>query len=66
MSQQILKLSEIIEITGLSRSSIYRLAKNNQFPKPIKLGERSSGWVRSEFDLWLNERIEISRHDQEV
>lgn len=63
MSQQILKLSEVKRITSLSGSTIYRMASSEQasFPKPIKLGQRSSGWLKSEVDQWLNERIEASR-----
>jgi len=66
MSQQILKLSEVKLITGLSGSSIYRGAANGTFPKQIKLGERSSGWIKSEVEQWLQERIEVSRNDGEV
>jgi len=61
MAQQILKLIEIKKDTGLSGSSIYRMAKAGTFPKPIKLGERSSGWIASEVDQWINERIAASR-----
>jgi len=66
MDQQILKLSEVKLITGLSASSIYRGAANGTFPKPIKIGERSSGWIKSEVEQWLQERIEASRNDGEV
>ena len=66
MSQQILKLSEVKLISGLSASSVYRGAANGTFPKPIKLSERSSGWIKSEIDQWLKERIEASRNDSEV
>lgn len=66
MSQQILKLSEVKLITGLSASSVYRGAANGTFPKQIKLGERSSGWIKSEVEQWLQKRIEASRKDGEV
>jgi len=61
MAQQILKLIEIKKDTGLSGSSIYRMAKAGTFPKPIKLGERSSGWIASEVEQWLEDRITASR-----
>lgn len=64
MSQQILKLSEVKLITGLSGSSIYRGAASGTFPKQIKISERSSGWLRSEVDEWLNNRIEASRNSE--
>lgn len=66
MSQQILKLSEVKLVSGLSASSIYRGAANGSFPKQIKIGERSSGWIKSEVEHWLQERIEASRNNGEV
>ena len=61
LSQQILKLLEVKKTTGLSGSTIYRLISQGDFPKQIKLSERSSGWLQSEVDQWLNERIAASR-----
>ena len=60
--EQIIKLSELKDIVGLSRSSIYRMSSEGKFPKPIKLGERSSGWLQSEVEQWIEERIAISRN----
>jgi len=64
MSQQIRKLLEVKNTTGLSGSSIYRMASAGTFPKPIKLGERSSGWIGSEVDQWLDDRIATSRNGE--
>lgn len=61
MSEQILKIYEVQSITGLSRTTIYRMVSANTFPKQIKLGERSSGWLKSEVEAWLNNRIATSR-----
>ena len=63
MAQQILKLSEVKLITALSGSTIYRLISQGDFPKQIKLSERSSGWLQSEVEQWLQERIDASRDD---
>lgn len=49
-------LKDLIEVTGLGRSSIYRRCNDGTFPKPIKLGARSM-WKRDEF-LAALERIE--------
>ena len=64
MTQQILKLKELTLITRLSGGSIYRKARQGTFPSPIKLGERSSGWLTSEVDRWLEERIAASRNGE--
>jgi len=66
MSEQIRKLVEVKSITGLSATTIYRLASLDKFPKPIKLGLRSSGWLGSEVDAWLEQRIAAARSASEV
>lgn len=63
---QILKLTDVKRITGLSGSSIYRAISTNKFPRQIKLSERSSGWIKSEVEQWLQERIEASRNNGEA
>ncbi|PLX39960.1 MAG: hypothetical protein C0608_10345 [Deltaproteobacteria bacterium] len=40
---------------------MYNHISKDSFPKPIKLGPRASGWLESEIDSWLQERIEESR-----
>ncbi|EMC7917390.1 AlpA family transcriptional regulator [Enterobacter kobei] len=50
----------ITEFTGLSDKWFYKLIKDDKFPKPIKLG-RSSRWLKSEIEAWLEEKIASSR-----
>ncbi|OUR63487.1 hypothetical protein A9Q79_10310 [Methylophaga sp. 42_25_T18] len=64
MSQQIIKLPRVVVRTGKSRSAIYREAAAGTFPKPIKLSERSSGWLESEIEQWIDERIAASREGE--
>ena len=54
--KQIYRLPLVIETTGLSRSSIYAYVASGNFPAPLKLGARSSGWLASEIDAWLESR----------
>lgn len=61
---KLLKLKTVTEITGISRSYIYALAQKNEFPKPVKLTERSSAWVESEVQEWIESRI--AKRDWEV
>lgn len=63
MSEQILKLEEVKTTVGLSSSSIYRLIQSGKFPAPIKLSERSSGWLKSEVSQWIDNRIAASRNE---
>lgn len=50
----------ITAYTGLTDKWFYKLIKDGEFPKPIKLG-RSSRWTESEVKSWLQQRIEASR-----
>lgn len=52
-----LRLSDVKERTGLSRSTIYLNISKNIFPRPISLGARCVGWLESEIDEWMQERI---------
>ena len=59
----ILRRKQVEARTGLSRSTIYaRLREGGDFPKPIQLGAQSVGWLDSEIDAWLRERIAASRN----
>jgi prophage regulatory protein len=53
MSFKILRLPEVIEVTGLGRSTIYAKVAQGQFPKPIKLGDRATGWLDTEIYDWI-------------
>lgn len=63
MSHLILRLPDVIRVTGLGRSTIYQRIADGSFPKPISLGGRAVGWIADEIDIWINERIAASRAD---
>ncbi len=45
---RILRLPEVLERTGMARSSIYLWIEEGRFPKQASLGARSVGWLESE------------------
>jgi prophage regulatory protein len=58
----ILRLPQVIQKTGLCRSSIYERIKDDQFPHQVSLGGgRAVGWIEAEIDEWLQEQISRSR-----
>lgn len=57
MSKVILRLPDVIEQIGLSRSSIYQKMAEGSFPKPIRLGKRAVGWLKKDIDNWLENKI---------
>ncbi len=54
-----LRLKDVRKITNLSRSSIYRFVQDGTFPRPVKLGQRSSAWVESEINQWADDRLAL-------
>lgn len=55
---RIIRLKDVIDSTGLGRSTIYKYIAEGVFPKPVSLGERSVGWVEEEVHEWILARIE--------
>ncbi|MET1068531.1 MAG: AlpA family transcriptional regulator [Pseudomonas prosekii] len=55
---RIIRLKEVIDSTGLARSTVYKYIAEGTFPKPVSLGERCVGWVESEIHNWILARIE--------
>ena len=65
MANAILRFPQVVEITGLPRSTFYaKLADDNDnFPRPIRLGARSVGFLATEVDDWIAEQTKISREE---
>lgn len=55
---RILRLKEVITMTGLSRSTIYELMNAKNFPKAVKLGRHSVGWLESEVLEWVKHLLD--------
>jgi len=55
---KLIRLHQVMEMTGLGRSTIYKYISESWFPKPVPLVGRSVGWVESEINEWIIARIE--------
>ena len=53
-----LRLPEVIELTGVSRSTIYRWMGNGEFPKQISIGGKTVAWLEAEVEEWIHTRTE--------
>ena len=60
-SDRILRWPEVQTKVGYSRSNIYYLIDQGRFPPLIKLGGRAVGWLESEVNAWIRDRVELSR-----
>ena len=57
MRTQVIRLPEVCKSTGLARSTIYKLISEKKFPQQIKLTTKSSGWLVSEVEEWITNRV---------
>jgi prophage regulatory protein len=61
LDDQCVDMKFITRLTGLTNKWFYKLIQDGEFPKPIKLG-RSSRWLKSEIEQWLQARLVASRY----
>jgi prophage regulatory protein len=58
---RILRLPEVCHITGLKRAMIYRLQQMDSFPQSVRITDHAVGWVDSEVQAWLKQRVVARR-----
>jgi prophage regulatory protein len=54
---RMLRLAQVIDATGLGKTTIYELQAEGTFPKRVKITSHSVGWVEAEVQAWLSSRI---------
>ena len=54
---RLIRLDQVLEITTLSAPTIYRQIAKGQFPKQIKVSERSTRWSESEVLKYINDKF---------
>ena len=54
---RVIRLPEVEAKTGLKHSSIYNRIAEGTFPRPVRLGSNSRGFVEAEVDDWIAARI---------
>lgn len=58
---RILRLPEVSQATGLSRSTIFRLVRAGNFPPSVKLTARTIGWYSTDIETWIAARAATSK-----
>ncbi len=54
----LLNLKEVIYLTGLGRSSIYKFMDEGHFPKNVSIGGRSVMWSEEDIQNWIEDKID--------
>ena len=61
LKHKFLRLPEVKQNTGLSKSTIYARIAEGTFPKQIPLGPRLVVWVESDIQNWITEQVSAAR-----
>ncbi|MGF6230707.1 putative DNA-binding transcriptional regulator AlpA [Inquilinus ginsengisoli] len=54
--EEIIRVDEVVRITGMPVSTLYRWIEEGRFPRQVKLGPRAVGWYRREVKEWADNR----------
>ncbi|WP_445004818.1 helix-turn-helix transcriptional regulator [Halomonas mongoliensis] len=63
MSMKLIRIKDVMDRTGLGRSTVYKYMNLGLFPKSVNLTTRAVAWVESEVEAWIQKGIE--RRDSE-
>ncbi len=56
MTNKIYRLREVLDVTGLCRSGVYKALAAKDFPEPLKIGKRAVGWLETDLMAWVLSR----------
>lgn len=57
---KLIRVSTVVEQTGMSRSTIDRLEKLGQFPKRVQISHRAIGWFERDIHTWVENKKEVN------
>lgn len=60
---KMLRLPEVLERVGLSRSMVYKMMSEDRFPQVVKIS-KASRWTEQSIEDWLQARIQASSADR--
>lgn len=55
----LLRRPDVLDVTGLTQSTLYRLIKAELFPQPVQITDATVGWRQSEIVQWIDERPRV-------
>jgi len=60
--RRLLRLPAVMELTGLSGRTVYRLVREDKFPQPIRMeNPKVTAWVDEDVENWIEGKIEKYR-----
>lgn len=57
--KRLIRMEQVAGMIGMCKSSIYKMLRaGSDFPKPVQIGPRAVGFVQSEVEAWIQDRID--------
>lgn len=56
----LVRLPMVMRLTGLGRSTIYRMVAAQKFPSPVRLSARAVAWRQSDLNAWSESRPAVT------
>jgi prophage regulatory protein len=61
MTNKLIRIATVMDMTGKSRSAIYADIANGCFPKSFLIGARSVAWTESDIEAWIKTKIDAAK-----
>jgi len=55
----VLRRQKVQEVTGLACSTIYKMMSRGKFPRPIRIAEKSVGWLETDIAEWQRQCVAV-------
>lgn len=55
---RLMRLPEVLRLTGMCRSALYDQMSRGEFPRSIKIGPRAASWSARAVRNWISQRVE--------
>lgn len=53
LKKELLKSQEVADLLQIHRNSVWRLVKLNAIPQPIRVGQRSTRWLKTDIETYI-------------
>ena len=58
MAVQFIRPRQVLEMIGVSRTTLWRMVQAGTFPRPVRITERNRGYLRDAVEAWMKARAE--------
>ena len=56
----LLRMPTVMRLTGLARSTIYKMIAEQKFPTPVRIGTRAVAWRHTDLERWSAARPAVT------